>query len=358
MSDKYTPKNMAEVDFLCQAAGIHLGGAKTLLTSDVRRRIAQDAVTTMSTTANNGIPAFLTTYIDPKIFEILFSPTKAAEILGEQQQGSWTDKTWIFPMVENVGEVAAYGDFSMNGESGFNSSFPQRQSFLFQTITQWGELELDVQGLAKIDAANQKSAASIMTLNRYQNLTWFYGVSGLQNYGLLNDPSLSASLTPANKAAGGVKWINAGAVVATANEQFTDIQSVFNQLVAQSGGLIEQTSPLKLCMTPALSVALTTTNIYNVNVVDLLKKNFPNLEIVTAVQYSQDSTGAPAAGGELMQMIAPNVEGQQTGMCAYNEKLRAHTVVVGNSGFSQKRTAGSWGAVIRQPFAIASMIGM
>lgn len=358
MTKKYMPKNMQEVNFLCKAGGIHLNGASRLLDDNTRALIAQDAVPTMTTTANNGIPSFLTTFIDPKIFEVLFSPNKAAAILGEQQRGSWVDKTWLFPLAESVGEVAAYGDFNMNGESGYNTNFPQRQSFLFQTITQWGELELAVQGLAKIDAANRKALASTVTLDRYMNLTWFYGVAGLQNYGLLNDPSLSASLTPATKAATGVKWINSGVVVATANEIYADIQSIFIQLVNQSGGLVTQETPLKLCTSPAASVALTTTNIYNVNVYDLLKKNFPKMTFETAVQYNQNADGTAASAGELVQMIAESVEGQETGTCGYNEKLRAHTIVVSNSGFSQKRTAGSWGAIIRQPFAIASMVGV
>ena len=37
-------------------------------------------------------------------------------------------------------------------------------------------------------------------LNKFSNLTYFFGVQGLQNYGLLNDPHLNASLTPATKA--------------------------------------------------------------------------------------------------------------------------------------------------------------
>jgi hypothetical protein len=41
----------------------------------------------------------------------------------------------------------------------------------------------------------------------------------------LNDPNLGPSLTPAPKAAGGVQWIKNGAIVATANEIYADIQA-------------------------------------------------------------------------------------------------------------------------------------
>jgi hypothetical protein len=57
-------------------------------------------------------------------------------------------------------------------------------------------------------------------------------------------------------------------------------------------------------------------------------------------------------------MICESVEGQQTGFAAYNEKMRAHAIIKAMSSFKQKVSAGTWGTVIRQPFAIASMIGV
>ena len=42
---------------------------------------------------------------------------------------------------------------------------------------------------------------------------------------------------------------------------------------------------------------------------------------------------------------------------AFTEKMRAHAVVVGHSSWSQKKSQGTFGTVIYQPFAIASMIG-
>ncbi|WP_233874060.1 hypothetical protein [Paraburkholderia adhaesiva] len=109
---------------------------------------------------------------------------------------------------------------------------------------------------------------------------------------------------------------------------------------------------MTLAMAPSSSVALTTTNLYNVNVTDLLKKNFPNLTIETAVQYQNP------AGGNLLQLIAEAIDGQKTGYCAFTEKLRAHGIVRETSSFKQKKSQGSWGAVLFQPFAIASMLGV
>jgi len=222
---------------------------------------------------------------------------------------------------------------------------------LKQCITEYGELELERAGLARINWASEQDEAAVIVLNKFQDLTYHFGVSGLQNYGLLNDPNLSAPLSPATKAAGGVKWVLNGVINATANEVYADIQSMFIELVNQANGLVEADAKMVLALSPASSVALTATNTFNVNVYDLLKKNFPNIRFETSPRYA-------TTAGNVVQLIAENVEGQDTGYCAFNEKLRAHPVIRGLSSFKQKKTQGSWGAIIRQPFAIAQMLGV
>ena len=244
---------------------------------------------------------------------------------------------------------------------GVNMNWPQRQSYLFQTIVQYGELEIDRAGLGRINWVNEQDGAAIMTLNRFLNTSYFYGVRGLQNYGLLNDPNLSAALTPALKAYGGVKWVNNGQIVATANEIFADIQALFYRIVAQqTAGLVDQNTQMVLAMSPGSELAMTATNAFGVNVSDLLKKNFPNIRIVSAVQYgaqnATNSAGNPA--GETVQLIADMVEGQDTGYAAFNEKLRAHPIVRALSSWKKKMTSGTWGAVIRMPASIAQMVGV
>src|SRR5579859_7880632 len=47
---------------------------------------AYDAQPALVTQANAGIPSLFTTYVDPKIIEILVRPTKAAELYGETRK--------------------------------------------------------------------------------------------------------------------------------------------------------------------------------------------------------------------------------------------------------------------------------
>lgn len=342
--------------------GIHIDGAQAYISEDLRRNfeMAMDAIPALSTEANAGVPALLTTFIDPDIIEILFAPTKAAEIFGEVRKGNWLEQTAMFPVVESTGEVSSYGDFNNNGRAGVNTNWPQRQSYLFQTIEEYGDLELERAGLARVNWVGEieKSAANV--LNRFANLSYFFGVAGLQNYGLLNDPGLSAALTPALKAWGGTGWISGGEIKATANEVYADVQALFLQLVNQTGGLVDANTKMTLAMSPGSEVALTATNAFNVNVADLLKKNFPNLEVKTAVQYGAVSASNPqgVAGGNLVQLIAGEIEGQQTGYCAFNEKMRSFPIKRELSSYQKKVIGGSWGAIVRMPMAISQMIGV
>jgi hypothetical protein len=304
--------------------------------------LACDAQPELVTDPNGAIPSWLTNYFDPKIIQILTSPMKATEIVGsEEKKGDWTTTVATFLSVELTGETSSYGDFNNNGSSNANLNFPQRQSYLYQTFTNWGELQLARAGNARVDWANKVNEASILVLNKYQNATYFFGVSGIPNYGLLNDPALYAPIAPT------AQWNLASTDGASVYE---DIRRIFVQLQNQSNGLIDQNADITLAMSPTLSVALNKTNQYNVNVTDQLKKNFPNLTVKTAVEYQ-------TASGQLVQMIVNSVEGQQTATTAYTEKMRAHAVVVGSSSWSQKKSQGTFGTVIFNPYAIAQLLG-
>jgi len=345
--------------------GAHFFGAEQVYIEDAWKsnfELAMDAQPQLTTDPNSGIPQWLTTFIDPTIINVLFSPLKAAKIFGEVKKGDWLMQTALFPIVEYTGEVSSYGDFNENGRTGLNTDFPNRQSYLYQIIKEYGELEMERAGLARIAWAAELDKAAINILNRFQNNTYFFGVQGLQNYGGLNDPNLTASLTPAAKAAGGTTWFVNGNPNATANEVYNDILSIYEQLVVQAGGVVEldMEQTMVLAMSPAVQVALDFINTYGISTRDMLRKSFPNMRMETAVQYGvQSASNTPGiASGNLVQLIAENAGGQDTAFCAFNEKLRTHKIVIALSSYKQKATQGTWGTVIRQPYAIASMLGV
>lgn len=345
-----------------ESRGVVLPGVTSYIPSGWGENIelAMDAQPQLTTAPNTGIPVWLTTMIDPQVYEILFSPLEAKNIFDEVQKGDWTTNSVMFPTIEHAGETSSYDDYSNNGTVSANTNFPSRQPFLFQTILQYGDRELDVAGAAKINWLNELNASAAWAINRFQNQSYFFGIQYLQNYGFLNDPNLTAALTPSPKSYGNNQWVTNNVVTATPNEIWLDIQSMIIQLIQQSGGNINMKSNFVLAVSPTSEFALTATNSFDVNVSDLIKKNVPNLKVVSAVQYGVQSASNPqgVVGGNFAQMICTDVRGQKTGFVAYNLKMKAGRLVPDLSSYKQKLVAGTLGAVIRQPFAIASMIGI
>lgn len=306
---------------------------------------AFDAQPTLITSANAGIPSLFTTYVDPKLIEVLVSPVKAAELYGETKKGTWVDDTIMFLMGERTGETASYGDFSQDGMSNSNENFPQRQSYHYQTNTRWGERELARAAAAKIDKANRNNMASALTLKKFENSSYLYGIAGLQCYGGTNDPALLAPLVPT------ATWFGAdGALV------YGDIQRLVQQAIIQGEGTINTETAFTLGISPGNAVNFTNTNQYNVNVMTQIKTNFPNLKIVTVPEFAING-GGNAGGTEFVQLIADEIEGQPTCEAAFTEKMRAHAIVTKTSSWEQKKSSGTWGTVIYRPVYIVAMIG-
>jgi len=322
--------------------------------------IAMDAQPQLVTQASSGIPAYLSFFTDPDILRVLQAPNKAAQLFGEKQKGDWIDSTLIFPVVEQTYEISSYGDYNNNGRAGINMNFPERQPYLYQTICEYGEFEIARAGLAKIGFVAEQKQAAINGLNKFGNLAYFQGVAGLANYGIKNDPALNPAIAPIPKAAGGVSWLNGTAPNATANEIFEDVQQLVNQLIAQSDGNIDIESRFMLAMSPRSQGALTATNTFNVNVMALLKQNYKNMEIGTAIQYGAITPQNPQgnAAGEMVQLWCPDAEGQDSGYCSFNAKLMAGPVIRELSSYKQKFSQGVSGFIMRQPFAMGTLVGV
>ncbi|WP_347558568.1 hypothetical protein [Robbsia sp. KACC 23696] len=352
----------AALDFHRKRWGIEFPGAQMFCRPEWKENLelAMDAQPALVTTPNNGVPAYMTFFTDPEILRVLTAANEGAEIFGEKQKGEFTTSTLIFPVVERTYEVSSYGDYNNNGRAGLNTNFPERQPYLYQTIVEYGDLEVERAGLAKIGFVAEQKEAAIDGLNKFGNLTYFKGVAGLQNYGALNDPAMYAAIAPAPKAAGGVAWLSGNAFNATANEIYNDIAALVIQEINQSAGRINTKSKFVLGMSPRSEGALTATNTFNVNVAALLKTNFPGLEIKSAVQYGALTAQNPqgSAAGEIVQLWAPQANGQDSGYCSFNAKLRAGPVVQDLSSWKQKMSQGSSGFIMRQPFAMATMVGV
>lgn len=317
-----------------------------LLTSEAKAGLLAMDAAPMLTAPNNGVPGWLTTFVSPTTIKIVTAPTKAEEIFGPVKNGSRGVQTAAFPVLEEVGEVASYGDYSSEGVSDVNPTWPKRDEYGFQTVTQLGDVENVALSLAGINATVAKQDASARTIKRAHNRFWFFGVTGLKNYGILNDPDLPTPIAPSN-VGGNVTWEDKGA-----DAIYNDVAvTLYNDLSGRSGGLIDENSELVLAISNKVSGNLNKKTEHGSSVKALLKETFPNLRIVVAPEYS-------TAAGELVQLIAPNVAAQPTGQLGYTDLMHAHGMVRALSSVQEKKSAGTFGAVIFQPFAIGQMLGI
>lgn len=310
---------------------------------------ALDAQPQTITTPNVGIPAFLANVIDPQFVRVLNTPMKAAQAFGgEVKKGDWTTITTQFPVVEATGDVAPYGDYNNGGKSGSNYNWVPRQSYHYQTVSQFGDREVDMFGLAQINYVNDVNYGAMLVLNKFQNRSYLRGITGLQLYGALNDPSLPAAISPTTKLAGGTTW-----AVAQAFEIFNDVNLLYIQIQTQLQGYsIDRDTAMTLVLSPSLEPRLSAVTQFTLaSVRQAIKENWPNMKIVTVPEMN-------TTAGQLMMMIVDEIDGVKTFYCAFTEKLRAGRIVPELSAYKQKKIGGTFGAICRRPLAVAQMIGM
>lgn len=313
-------------------------------------RLAMDADPQPMLAANGGIPNIVSTFIDPTIVETLFADNRSVQIIGkEEKRGAWAQDSFMIQRVEGTGDTVAYDDYSNQGANQITSTWEGRDQYRFQTMVSYGELEQERYGLAMLPYVAKKQEQAIRTIDQDANKFYFYGVSGLRNYGLLNDPALPAPITPLT-VDGNVTWATKQLV-----DKYNDILAMYEQLVDQTNGVIgdgvDMDSQLVLAMSNKMSVNLKTANeIFAMSLEEMLKKAFPNMTIETAPQYSTDA-------GELFQLFVKSARGQDVGFAAYSEKLRTHTLVPDVSSWKQKYSATTYGTVITMPVFFVQMLG-
>ena len=291
--------------------------------------------------------AELLAYIDPMVIEILTAPRRAREIFGEEKKGDWTTPYMKWRVDEMTGKTEPYSDYANGTTSGVNSEWQTRVQYVFQTSITYGDFEVDMSSTAKVNLAASKQRAAANVIDIDQNRFYLLGVAGKELYGILNDPNLPAAITAGATGTGGsTKWADKTTV-----QIYNDVLALFAQLSEQSSGLIDKDTPLKLCLSPELAVRLGAATDFNVSVLDMLKRYFTRIDIVTVPELHS------MTAGETMFLIAPEVNGQRSGTLAFGEKMRAGRVVPDLSSFRQKFVGTTYGGIVLMPFAFAQMTG-
>lgn len=289
------------------------------------------------TAANAGIPAMLTTFLDPKWIEFVTSPIRIAEAYGEKQFGDRVTTNIAIPTYELYGETSSYGDFNDNGMSNNNENWEYRQPYAYQTNIKIGEIAEERAAAAKFSLVERQIQSTSLTLNKTQAAVYLYGVQGLKNYGTLNDPDLLPSTVGAN-------WATLDSL-----GLYNEVLKLYAQLVTQSQGIVQETDAMTLVLPPVMNARLLASNEFGLNALKYIKDNLPNLKIVSVPEYSTDA-------GEVVQLSKDEYMGQPTVHLGFVDKLRTHAVEVKTSGFLQKRSQATIGAIIYYPMLVANML--
>ena len=327
----------------CKEYGIDLGQYKVVggIEDGV---MAMDAA--LVTTPNAGIPVELLTLFDNRAIQVLLAKRAATEIFNEVKAGTRADAVRKFRVLENTGYTQPYSDYANNGKADVNYNFPMRENYLFETTIAYGDQEVAETSRAKISLVADKQMAATTAIAVDMNKFYMNGVAGLQNYGLLNQPNLPAAIVAANGAGGSATWASK-----TGTEIYNDIVALMADIASRTEGNVDQQTKYKLVVGPSSNAELNKLNAFGTEtVLALIKRNFPNLEVVVAPEYD-DTT-------KKIQLIALDVDGTPTGEMAYSEKLIAGRVIPDLSSFRQKFMAGTYGAVVYRPVLVSTMTGI
>ena len=312
--------------------------------------LAQDAA--MVTVANIGAPAALYTYIDPRVIPILFAAKNSTKFFKDQKIGEWTDEFLTFQTEEVAGQVGVYSDYGDGPSSDVNFGYPVRQNFRFQTTIKYGDLEVEKASRAKLNlvASKQRSASEILA--RARNKFNLYGVKGMSIYGMLNDPNLPSPITP-QEVGGKTKWAEkcAAAPSEAANIVYNDVNLLITELMKANGAMLEQDAEFVLGVSNNMFAYLTNSNMYGKTAQQMLKENYPNLEIVQLPELSTKQ-------GETLYLTVRSLLSQETGAAGYTDAMKFGRLVPHLSSFSQKACATTCGTVIFRPSLVAQMLGI
>lgn len=272
--------------------------------------------------------------------------------MGLQLMGDWSTQTITMTILEVAGDVQAYNDFDNGGQSKINTNYEYRDNFLFQTTIQYGELQKARMDQTPISYIASLQKSRIRNLQVKQNNMYFYGINGLRNYGALNDPSLPAAVSPLQKSNNSISWEKA-----TAMEIYEDIEYLYATLQKQNQGVVnlneavDMDSPLRLVVANNVQAYLLKTNQYGLSVLDLLKKNFPNLTQMSDPHFDFEA-------GSLVQLFMTGYDGNDTFKCTYSTKMKSFGLVKGASSYYEKSVQGGYGTILKYPTLVAQMIGV
>ena len=327
--------------------GFMLGDAQLLPAQPNKLKVAMDAAIPLITGANVGLPELFASYVDPEVIEIMTAPLAAESLFEPAKTADWKDDISVMKEIEAVARTAAYSDFGKGVTSDVNINFPTREHYRFQTLIEVGDLETERTAAAKINLLSEKQQAAARAIAQDRNEFALFGVSGMDIYGLLNEPNLPAAIAPTTEG-GATAWATKGPVGI-----YNDVLKLFADMQKRTQGLVKFDTPMVLAIPPAVAGYLAgVTQLGVAPVMEMVSKHFPNLRVETVAQL-EDETGV-----QKVMLIAQSIQGKKVGRMGFSDLLRTSRTVMGHTSLSQKWSAGTTGCMLYRPMGVSTMTGV
>ena len=209
--------------------------------------------------------------------------------------------------------------------------------------------ETAIMGMAKVDYVGwlREYIATLITLD--QNNIGFNGYSGMQCFGLLNDPSLNPELSPSNG-----QWMVSGTYGSVCTDIITAVQSV----QTLGAGQVNTDDEFIIGLPPVVFGALLFQNSFGLNVRSYIESVYPKCRFIQVQNYT--GTGTPL-GSDLpnyMQVIFKTIGGQETALGVFSTLYNSHGVVRELSSYNEKVSYVVAGSILTMPVGIATLSGI
>ena len=298
---------------------------------------------------SSGVPNVLTTIWTTKFFKQMFQSTPFREMTTPDQQGMFGTTDVRYPLIGASGTSKPYSDHSGLGDSSINLNYLQRQTITLQRTLTYGDLQTAIMGMAKVDYVGwlREYIATLITLD--QNNIGFNGYSGMQCFGLLNDPSLNPELSPSNG-----QWMVSGTYGSVCTDIITAVQSV----QTLGAGQVNTDDEFIIGLPPVVFGALLFQNSFGLNVRSYIESVYPKCRFIQVQNYT--GTGTPL-GSDLpnfMQVIFKTIGGQETALGVFSTLYNSHGVVRELSSYNEKVSYVVAGSILTMPVGIATLSGI
>jgi hypothetical protein len=299
--------------------------------------------------ASSGVPNVLTTVWTTKFFKIMFQSTPFREMTTPDQQGVFGTTNVKYPLIGASGVSKLYSDHSGLGDSSVNLNYLTRQTVTLQRTLTYGDMQTAVMGMAKVDYVGYLREYVASLINLDQNNIGFNGYTGMQLFGLLNDPSLNATLP-----AGAGQWMVSGTYATVISDIITTVQSI----QTLGAGQVNTDDEFIIGLPPVVMGALLFQNSFGLNVRSYISSVYPKARFIQVQNYT--GTGSPlgSSAPNFMQVIFKTIGGQETALGVFTTLYNSHGVVRMLSSYNEKVSYCVAGTVLTMPIGVALMSGI